>query len=220
MLKTIVLSGLPGSPTSPKTFGELQKAPSSHKVKGPKPTFTSTLENLEVNEGEDVTLQIKSGPEAVTKMEWFKDNELLRDQGRFKITSVGNLYKLVVSPIEWEDEGIYKCVLLNDFGLSSCSAEVLVEGERCFELVLCCVLYCFVLCCVVLYFVVLYCVVLYCSVLCCIVLHGVVLLLLWKINIPIRRRKCTFPLILSRDTGTGVADLSNVKNISDSETEG
>ena len=64
----------------------------------------------------------------MTKVEWFKDNELLHDEGRFKIISGDKAYRLLVSPIEWDDEGIYKCVLLNEFGLSSCSAEVLVEG--------------------------------------------------------------------------------------------
>ena len=124
---TISNPGLPETPTSPKIFGEHQKSPSSQKIKGPKPTITKKFENIEVNEGENVALEVTSGPEPVTKVEWFKDNELLRDQGRFKIVSQGNVYKLLVSPIEWDDEGMYKCVLLNEFGLSSCSAEVLVE---------------------------------------------------------------------------------------------
>ena len=95
---------------------------------GAKPTIITPLKKVEATEGDEVLLPITCGPEAVVTVEWFKDNELVRDQPRFSQSSEGQLHSLKVCPIKWDDEGIYKCVLFNKHGLASCSAEVLVEG--------------------------------------------------------------------------------------------
>lgn len=70
-----------------------------------------------------------SGPEPIDQIEWFKDNELIRSQPRFMQSSRDLIHFLEIHAIDVDDEGIYKCVLLNTWGIASCSAEVLVEGK-------------------------------------------------------------------------------------------
>lgn len=76
-----------------------------------------------------ILLQVISGPEPIDNTEWFKDNDLIRSQPRFSQSSDGSTHTLDIRAIDYEDEGIYKCVLLNNCGIASCSAEVLVEGN-------------------------------------------------------------------------------------------
>ena len=74
-----------------------------------------------------------SGPEPIDNIEWFKDNDLIRAQARFVQLSRDTTHSLEIRSIDVEDEGIYKCVLLNTWGIASCSAEVLVEGTLLFS---------------------------------------------------------------------------------------
>ena len=70
-----------------------------------------------------------SGPEPIDNIEWFKDNDLIRVRPRFTQSSQDARHNLDIQAATCDDEGIYKCVLLNNWGIASCSAEVLVEGE-------------------------------------------------------------------------------------------
>lgn len=108
---------------------EAPKSKSSRikRLAGEKPTIVTPLRDLDVFEGDDVVLEVISGPENVKKVEWFKDNELIRSQPRYLPTSEGISYTLKISNFVMEDEGIFKCVLLNDNGIASCSAEILVD---------------------------------------------------------------------------------------------
>lgn len=73
--------------------------------------------------------QVTSGPEPIDNIEWFKDNDLIRSRPRFTQSSQGAQHSLDIQAVTVDDEGIYKCVLLNNWGIASCSAEVLVEGK-------------------------------------------------------------------------------------------
>ncbi|EDO49549.1 predicted protein, partial [Nematostella vectensis] len=97
----------------------------------PKPVFASELIDKQVKEGENLSLDVKLPQEyKAEKIEWFKDNELIRDRPRFTVTSEDTRHTLTIATATFDDEGIFKCVLLNDFGIASCSAEILVEGMR------------------------------------------------------------------------------------------
>jgi len=72
---------------------------------------------------------VTSGPEPIDNIEWFKDNDLIRSRPRFTQSSQGSAHNLDIQAVTCDDEGIYKCVLLNNWGIASCSAEVLVEGR-------------------------------------------------------------------------------------------
>jgi hypothetical protein len=96
---------------------------------GEKPTIVTPLCDVDVIEGDDIVLEVTSGPEDVKNIEWFKDNELIRSQPRYNPVSEGSSHTLTITQSLFDDEGIFKCVLLNDYGIASCSAEVLVDGK-------------------------------------------------------------------------------------------
>lgn len=96
---------------------------------GQKPTIVTPLADLDVFEGDNIVLEVTSGPEPIKKVEWFKDNELIRSQPRYNLRSEGTKHTLTITQSTFDDEGIFKCVLLNDYGIASCSAEVLVDSE-------------------------------------------------------------------------------------------
>lgn len=96
---------------------------------GEKPTIVTPLSDLDVFEGDDIVLEVTSGLEPIKKVEWFKDNELIRSQPRYSVMSEDTKHRLTITQSIFDDEGIFKCVLLNDYGIASCSAEVLVDSE-------------------------------------------------------------------------------------------
>ena len=62
------------------------------------------------------------------QIRWFKDGETIKYGGRFKMSSDGEHCILKISPVEQEDEGIYKCVITNKAGHRFCEAKLTVEG--------------------------------------------------------------------------------------------
>ena len=97
--------------------------------RGPKPIFETTLSNLEVRISDKVVLEVKSGNAPVKIVEWFRDNELLRPSERISMVTEGNVHRLEIMNVTEDDEGMIKCVLINDAGSIASTAEFLVEGK-------------------------------------------------------------------------------------------
>ena len=91
----------------------------------------------DLTEGETLELQIKvlaSKPLTVT---WYRDDEVIQADERYKLLSDDDIFLLRVDPVEIDDEAIYKCVVKNQIGQDQCEAQILVEGI----VAICCTFY-------------------------------------------------------------------------------
>ena len=102
----------------------------TEKPQGEAPKFSQPLESVEVMEGASATLECKVTGTPEPSITWFKDGTSVADVTRYKTRFDGERATLKVTTAELDDEGEYKCVAENAFGLASCTSELLVnEGN-------------------------------------------------------------------------------------------
>lgn len=91
-----------------------------------RPYFIEPLpEEVEVLEGDSTKLECRISPEA--EVMWYIDDEALQQDDRITFENQGDVYAVMISATELDDEGVYKCVAQNEFGKVSCETELIVE---------------------------------------------------------------------------------------------
>ena len=60
-------------------------------------------------------------------MSWYIGDEPLKEDDRVTIENEGDVFAVVITPTELDDEAEYKCVARNDFGEVTCQSELIVE---------------------------------------------------------------------------------------------
>lgn len=91
-----------------------------------RPYFIEPLpEEVEVLEGDCTKLECRISPEA--EVMWYIDDEALQQDDRITFENQGDVYAVMISATELDDEGVYKCVAQNEFGKVSCETELIVE---------------------------------------------------------------------------------------------
>lgn len=92
-----------------------------------KPFFITPLpEEVEVLEGDSTRIECRVGPPGADVF-WYKDDEPLEEDDRVTIETEGDVFAVVISPTELDDEAEYKCFAQNEFGKVTCQAELIVE---------------------------------------------------------------------------------------------
>lgn len=92
-----------------------------------RPYFVKPLpEEVEVLEGDSTRLECHVSPGS--EVSWLKDDEPLEEEeDRVTFENEGDVYAVVISPVEVDDEAEYKCVAQNEFGKVTCQTELIVE---------------------------------------------------------------------------------------------
>lgn len=105
---------------------------SESKPKGEAPKFTQPLKNIECSEKESVVLECKVTGKPTPKIEWYKDDNKVKESKRVKVLVVKDTVTLEFKETELDDEGVYKCVATNEVGTATSEAEILVNeaGEK------------------------------------------------------------------------------------------
>lgn len=75
----------------------------------------------------DVRFKETGKPDQVV---WYKDNIKLRDRGKYRITLTEGVYTLIISDVNSDDRGIYKCVASNKAGKTTFLGYLEVTGEK------------------------------------------------------------------------------------------
>jgi hypothetical protein len=101
--------------------------------KGVKPSFVHKIENCKVMEGGRARFDVKVSGFPEPFVDWFTRGKMIEESEVFRIeeTEEGDC-ALIISDVDREDAGTYKCVAENDEGTISCEAELIVEG-RCYK---------------------------------------------------------------------------------------
>ena len=87
------------------------------------PEFVQECSDLCVVKNSTAQLEIIAAGSQPLQIRWFKDNEPIKYGKRLKLSSDGEHCSLKISPIEIQDQGIYKCVISNKAGTQSCEAK-------------------------------------------------------------------------------------------------
>ena len=92
--------------------------------------MVSELQPQEVTEGAPTKLLCKVKGEPTPKIEWFRDDEPVETDKRVKVDYDGEVSTLTITDTTLDDEGDYKCVVTNELGSLSTTAELLVNKKE------------------------------------------------------------------------------------------
>ncbi|XP_048590455.1 striated muscle preferentially expressed protein kinase-like isoform X3 [Nematostella vectensis] len=97
---------------------------------GDPPVFVHEFTDIEVKEGESVTLDVEVKAEHY-ELEWYKNAVDVVEGGRVRFTSgEGGKHALVIEEVEDNDQGEYCCVAMNDAGRTTCAGNLTVAEEE------------------------------------------------------------------------------------------
>lgn len=96
----------------------------------PKPVFSSELQDKQVKESDNLTLDVKVPVECMAQVTWYKDDHVLKEDHHIAIISAGEMHAVNIFNVTVKDEAVYRCHATNDAGSVSTDCEVLVEGKE------------------------------------------------------------------------------------------
>lgn len=96
----------------------------------PKPVFSLELQDKQVKESDNLTLDVRVPTECKAEVTWFKDDHVLKEDHHITIISAGEMHAVNIFNVTVKDEAVYRCVATNSEGSVSTDCEVLVEGTR------------------------------------------------------------------------------------------
>uniref|UniRef100_A0A915LB96 Ig-like domain-containing protein n=1 Tax=Romanomermis culicivorax TaxID=13658 RepID=A0A915LB96_ROMCU len=114
--------------TTEEKSREMLRIKSSEYSVPQKPQFTSTLMDMEVNEGARVELSCTVASQPRPQITWFKDNMLVEGISDYKTVYSGNQCTLIIEETFADDSAVYKCRALNEFGVDQTEARLSVRG--------------------------------------------------------------------------------------------
>ena len=103
----------------------------------PVPVFTQELQDREVKEGLNVTLDAKLPADCKAEVKWFKDGKPLSEDHHLTIIAAGDLHCVNIFNATVEDEAVYKIVATNATGSAESDCELLIEGWCGFSVLYC-----------------------------------------------------------------------------------
>lgn len=93
------------------------------------PRFAKKLKpEMIILEGDPCSLQLQVLGNPKPKVIWYFEDEPLENTEFMRVTSKGDWHKVEFDEVLVEDEGIYKCVAENEFGIAETQTELLVDG--------------------------------------------------------------------------------------------
>lgn len=97
-----------------------------------KPKIRKALKDVEVNEGETLTLEIEVYAVPEPKIVWYKDGQEVRADARIKIQRDSQrleTYNLTLNLIKREESGLYEVKATNNLGSASTKSQVTVLSK-------------------------------------------------------------------------------------------
>ena len=92
--------------------------------------FDSDLQDKQVKENDNLTLDVKVPAECMAQVTWYKDDHELKEDHHIAIINAGEMHAVNIFNVTVKDEAVYRCVATNAAGTIHTDCEVLVEGTR------------------------------------------------------------------------------------------
>lgn len=87
------------------------------------------MKQVETTEGEEIVLVCEYSGKPAPTPEWTKDGLTVKSDGRIRIKTTDTSATITIKETTLDDEGVYKCVVTNELGSATTSAEVLVNEK-------------------------------------------------------------------------------------------
>ena len=95
------------------------------------PEVVLPLRNQTVNGGQLVKLTCRMPATPRGRVNWYKDGDIIRPQGRFELlASKHGAYRLVIHQTMISDAGRYSIVVQNKYGSAQSECDLLVTGKK------------------------------------------------------------------------------------------
>lgn len=96
------------------------------KEKGEKPTIIEKLKEMKVDMGNKATFKVVAKGNPNPEVDWLKGDKPIEDKGRFVIKDdeENSVFQLIIEDVQPEDAGVYNCVVFNEVGEATTSAEL------------------------------------------------------------------------------------------------
>lgn len=94
------------------------------------PVFQTELQDKQVKEGDNLTLDVRVPAECMAQVTWYKDDHALKEDHHIAIINAGEMHAVNIFNVSVKDEAVFRCVATNDAGTIHTNCEVLVEGTR------------------------------------------------------------------------------------------
>ncbi|GAB6028208.1 hypothetical protein CHUAL_002405 [Chamberlinius hualienensis] len=102
------------------------------KVEEPIPHFYENLEDKTIRVGDNLRLSVRVKTPPAVQVTWYKNNEQIEASDKFHPTQIDDgIFHLDVTPIEFEDNGLWSCTATNQYGQNSlkCSIELSIPKQ-------------------------------------------------------------------------------------------
>lgn len=94
------------------------------------PSFTKTLKKVDASLGSNVTLECRVAGSQPMVVSWFKDNQEIHSDAKYKLEFSESKATVTISDLEKADSGVYTCKATNDAGEKDTSETLSVKGQR------------------------------------------------------------------------------------------
>lgn len=96
-----------------------------------KPMATQKVRNVKAVEGWKVHLDVRFLCYPYPAVEWYRKNTKIHNKGRFQVSQMPDegLYSLIISDVQENDTGSYRCVAKNIAGEATSTVELAVKGK-------------------------------------------------------------------------------------------
>ena len=94
------------------------------------PEFLDRLTTREVKEGESVRFTIRVMGKPAPEVTWYREGSQIISSPDFEIIKDGETSSLYIPEVFYEDSGKFSVKAENPGGVNTCTAELIVEGER------------------------------------------------------------------------------------------
>lgn len=98
--------------------------------KGTAPEIVDEMRPVEVNEGENATLECTVTGKPAPSVEWLKDGIRIKESRRVKCSFESGTASLTIKQTREDDKGVYKCIVKNDFGKTESTSKLTVIIPR------------------------------------------------------------------------------------------
>ena len=92
------------------------------------PVIIKELEDVDAEEGEKVTLEVKFKSDTKATVKWKKDAKVFYGSSRAKIITDDKSSRVVFEKVKEEDEALYECIVKNAAGDVGTSGELILLG--------------------------------------------------------------------------------------------
>lgn len=94
-----------------------------------KPDFTEPLKDLEVNDGEALTLQCSVNGDPEPQITWSKNGKAISSSEIMNLKYKNGIATLTINEVYPEDEGVYTCTATNSIGATDTKCNLKIKRK-------------------------------------------------------------------------------------------